>query len=1145
MLGSLSLTGSLINRQMSGYKTQYNNATSQSSAMQDDEHNKKVTGLFSQHRINQDINSHHHISSIVYKAGDTNVIQNKVVKQCQKVLPEANLQGKSCTRPAHTSPILPFEIICDIDSPDSNNAILPDFVAAILAGHPTVTSRTLFRAAHSECFSLINKLRSERDLVMIHILKRYEIYAKGAFLIFIPKHLGNLTQDEKFERLDLDRQSLQNISMEEAWKQIDEEPEMEGFKKLFSAEPKYSKAIHIAGHGWVGSPAGLTKEHYQEFLQWAEEQHCRGLLITSCYSGGESTLLHIPLEGGEEKEHLLHSRQKGVPFPVFVQSIGDFPVPGQFESNMHRFFSKLIEDLNHPGALSLSKVRKAVQEIEKGKNKDRLTLLQVYFPHSDKSPGGFQSVGECVTSGALTYTLYRQQQIEKGKITVSDLHFLELSPAIIKCPIQFTGGDAIFLSMIPGKAHHLLARVDLKKYSPQEYLRESVNMYDRSNVGVIKALFIGTLSSSGQELNQVFINLKNGECGYCEEGKYYLWNPKKGEDPIEVSPLQYMLRWKTLMIRTTPKDAAIRSTTGGQQNVEEVERQLSTATFWGDQQNIYEKYQELLQKNNLQNISIERLQLLLDKIQPTKSEIISMVYHLLMFRNEATACSLYRAENLSPDNITIETNVSLLNVGASFNCLQFLSILMSQSPDLNQPDPLDGSTPIVYSLKKGYSELFNWLLEQESVDLMSQDRLGNPAFVYSIFHPEKLRKILLLKPQLDVNIPYKSPNGTSSSLVGTAVRMAPIESVKILLEAQANPNGVEGSLSPLSEALIVGNRNAVSLLLAYKANPFQEDTKDHYPILEALRRSSLKVVHKLMESYGPMVKNMNQEDHQRLLTSMLIAAIESGEEVKIRLVLSLSSTFPTEFNIEQMGRISRGIQYLFLFERVELIKHINSRLFHTSPRSKEMMVDQYPFFQSVSMPRLISMIDNSWDLCGLIDKTLDKYWNPKSNLSREDVCQVFLTAIDHGFDINQPLSKYFFSTALQRVLNARDLELARFCIEHGADPKMAAQKIAEKADFDFFEFAWMHGLKDIPETPSQASLLWYVSSQNLKNYEKTSIFKWLVNQGANVNHFHEGTTPYQKVIESGNSDLFRFCLAHGAINLGYYSRNRESLLFRM
>lgn len=1121
--------GSVTNRQLSSYSLQNYSTLQQTGTSSEDNSNNRLMDLFFPKPIHVSGLVQHDFSKLT-KTADASVPSQKIAKQGLTILQGSNKENYPLDSTSQTSFLLPLEIICDIDSRDSNNGILPDFIAAILAGHPTITSRSLFRTAHGEYAPGMVNLRAERGNMMVCIYNHYKIYAKGAFLIFIPNHLV-----EKIEKLDLDLQSLHHVSMEEAWLQTDEEPHMEGFKKLFSAHPKQEKAIHIAGHGWVGSPAGLTSENYKEFLCWAEEQHCRGLLITSCYSGGESTLLHIPHGTTTENKQNLRCKQKGVSYPVFVQSIGDFPVPGQFESNVQRLFSKLIEDLDRTGGHTLPRLRKVVREIEKGKNKNRLTLLQVYFPHSHRSPGGFHPVGESSISRALTYTQYRQQQLENGRITVSNLHFLELSPAIINCPIEFSGTDAIFLSMIPGKALHLLRRVDLLHYSPQEYLKISVEMHNAPSIGVTKALFIGTLSSLSKELNQVFVNLKNGECGFRDGQKYYLVNLKKDTAPIEITPLQYILRWKTLIVRTMPKEAAIRSSTGGQQGLEELERHLSQPTFWGAKQNNYENCQELVQKNNLENISFDKLQLLLKKLQPTKSEIISIVYHLLIFRNEATACSLYLENSLTPNSPCIETNVPLLHVGASFNCVQFMRVLMNQDPDLNQPDPLDGSTPIFYALKNDYPELFDLLLAQKFVDLEAQDYVNNKAFAYAIFKPKKLKKIMQLNPHLDLNIPFQHPNGKKSSLLGAAVRMAPIESCQRLLEAGANPNGIADTLSPLSDALIVGNSKGVSLLLKYGANPFQMDENDHYPIVEALQRSSPDVIHQLMESYDTHAKNMNPRELQHMLTAMLIAAIGSGEAAKIRLVLTLNPTFPTDMTVDQELNVARGIEYLFLFGKVDMIKEINTHMCHSYPRHKEILVKQFHFFQSVSFQKFLPIVDRSWDLAMLINQVLDTYWSSKNHLTKEDVCAMILKAKECGFDINQSLSKYFQNiSALYRAVSQGDLELAQFCINNGADPKLAAEKIAEKADFYFFELAWRNGLKDIPEIPSKPSLLYFVS-RNLKGRERESIFTWLVNQGANVNHLYNNTTPYQMVIKSENTRLFAFCLDHGAINLRYHS----------
>lgn len=972
-----------------------------------------------------------------------------------------------------------IEIMSDIDYDDHNSSILDRFNSSIESEHITITTRSLFRGARDE------EVKQHEKDVLPTIDHLYDIYSRGSFLVFVPKKLG------KVENLDLNPSALKRIELGEAWKQTEEKHDIQCLNEIFTDQPQRDKLIYIAGHGGVGTPGGMYAEHYKEFLQWAEAQKCKGLLVTSCYSGGESTLLYQ------------------TPFPVLVRSIGDFVTHGQqsAEEDPRLFFSKMSQLLKTPGGLTVKRIKKMVQGVEAGKKKSFNNLLQVYFPHSAESPVGFRPVGEGGESSNVTFTRYRKEEIEKGHLLISNKTYVELHPGYIECPIVFEGSDGQFLSMIPGAAHHLLAQVTLAEMTPLDYLKKSADFFNSSDFRTPKTLFFSSLTGKGEKLDQVFINLTTGERGYRNGERYFLWY--KDQEPVEVSPLRYLLRWHATKSCSTPKADAIRSATGGQQGVREVENHLVQPEFWADQQEVYDKYKVLLH-----DMPTDMLLAQVSEWNLTKQDTASIVHHLLSSNREEAACALYQT---LPCDSRGENGSPLIIAAARAKCVKFIKLVMENKGDLNLTDSA-GKDCLTAGLK--CPELVDLLLSKDSTfNLEAKNPKGNLFyFNAALENSETLKKILEKKLPLNVKVNYK---GKTRTLLDYAVYFEPLEQVRLLLASGADPNYVDNYHSPLSIAIIRGDREKIALLLQYGANPFKKDPNGQYPICQAMKRSPFSVVEDLFQSFDKCTQNMPEEKKKELLTEILFEAILSGEEEKIDLVLDHNASYPDTLDFETREDMIRGVVRLLLFGNRDFFKEMDQRY----QLSKN---DAADLTKGLSPDLLISILDETWDLSAVIETA-----SVLKNIDEPSRQKIISKALQLGANIKG--SKYVTQAA-----SKGNYACARFLIEQGAD---VDHEIANYGDIDLIKFVWQRAKPPL--------LLWQLTDSDVKS-EKKELYKWLIEQGADVNTVYNDTTPLRHIVIKDDKKMYDLFMEHASKEtslenlakaaLGGWSKEKEEIV---
>jgi ankyrin repeat protein len=80
-----------------------------------------------------------------------------------------------------------------------------------------------------------------------------------------------------------------------------------------------------------------------------------------------------------------------------------------------------------------------------------------------------------------------------------------------------------------------------------------------------------------------------------------------------------------------------------------------------------------------------------------------------------------------------------------------------------------------------------------------------------------------------------------------ALQARDTERLRALLDRGAQPNGADGQLSPLHEAVRMGEASFVRMLLEKGANPNARDSAGETPLHEALRRRDYEIVGALLD----------------------------------------------------------------------------------------------------------------------------------------------------------------------------------------------------------------------------------------------------------------------------------------------------------
>jgi hypothetical protein len=368
---------------------------------------------------------------------------------------------------------LKIGVFCDLDCNDHNGAVLRLIQDAFISKLPFITTRSLMCGAelddpkHEWSYLLVSAL----EHIIVNSLDQWDVYQQfhqdreGEYLVFLPKALCPDKEGlEKLHALDFvaDGISLKQTSINNIFQPTKEKGTLEGLFQLFSSSPTLEKVFYLGGHGNHDMVVSFESKHYLELLDFLKFQKCRGVMIASCFAGGESSLLTIGCDSATASKSSQSIPGSSRPYVMVIRSIGGLSATsdGQTENDINTNMQGFVEFIEN-GTATVSSFRKRVNKIEGSKFKIPNISMQICFPHQGGVPVGFRPVGEGLYAYAITYNLVKQKELESKQIfrqgvesahsvvTIEYEKLICLHPMVVNLHLHIICKNAILLSMIP------------------------------------------------------------------------------------------------------------------------------------------------------------------------------------------------------------------------------------------------------------------------------------------------------------------------------------------------------------------------------------------------------------------------------------------------------------------------------------------------------------------------------------------------------------------------------------------------------------------------------------------------------------------------------------------------------------------------
>lgn len=796
---------------------------------------------------------------------------------------------------------------CDLDCPDYNGAVAESLKLAIEQYVPFITTRSLLRGSDWNeggicCYIDVEMLLWEEQ-------ENWEIYQKGEMLVFMPKaFLPGHSGEEKLAALDfICNDSLRKISIKEALQGPQAKATIYDVMGLFSDQPKADKVFYLMGHGGHTTVGALDSEHYAIFLKFLEAQHCQGLAVTSCLSGGKSCLFNIP-EATEDLIASFYAQEKPHSFAILVHSIGDFPTHNSLgnKNYINQYLKAFAVYVKGSTRQPISQLQHSIKAIEKGLEKHPRSLIKLYPAHSQGIPGGFRPLGEGSKSIAVTYTMVKRAEISpvipwrglgelapEVKIEIGPAEYIELHPLVIPVPLILRGTLPALLSMIPGQGHHFIKAIkmcpNLAK-TPLELIKHSIEFHRSSQNRVSKGIFIAEISLQQTVMTHVVLYMSNSK-SFCiwREGETY-YRMSGGVTREVIPPLTYAIIVYEVIGLTTAGDKAIRSLSGGQECEELFQDAINEAHFYPE---VFDRLFDRKQKPLVYKTDCSEA--VRDLVRADNEQLV--VFFLKCGKiSEALELYLWHMSKQSSDCF----GSSLLNLAISAQALDLVELLLQQEIDVNECD-LQSTPPLIcataalvelYELQDGNLKqddekivnaeaIFDLLLHHHAINLEATDASGWTAVVIALYSSKVLAEKLIEK---GAKINYCNGHQGCSPL-SHFVSINNVDRVDFLLEYGANPN--LGNPCPLNEAIYLNDLSLVVKLLGAGAKSFVIDAGGRVPFIEATLRASNAIVNLLVKQEDSCSEIQDREG----LFPMLAALLACNDE-KIRLLKMNQMEFP-------------------------------------------------------------------------------------------------------------------------------------------------------------------------------------------------------------------------------------------------------------
>lgn len=984
-------------------------------------------------------------------------------------------------------------IFSDIDSPDWNSAIFGYMMDAAKSKVPFITSREMIIGKD---FTDPNISRSatlvelKENLLKNH--SEWNVFEHEGFLVFLPK-------DQTLESLDMKTDgTLKPISMLESLQGTPGKKDIHILKEMFSETPKRSKLIFIAGHGGMESTAAIKEKNYLPFLNFLNQQKCAGLTVTSCYSGGSSSLFYQPSE----------EIPKGVSFPVIVRSIGDFPSHSnqKAEENLKHYLDELALFVEGPTEATLQQAMKMLKGVEEGKwEKDAVNYAKIYFPHPPQSPGGFRPVGESNKTFSLTYAKLKGLEVGEKPISIKKgVEYIELHPLVIKAPMIIEEGNPVLLSMIPSQSHHLLNSIQLKNTTPEKFLKDIVVQHSIWELTLNKSFFISDLAP----WKEVALSM-SGDFSYClyrDGDQYYYRNLKEylQQPPIPLTPLQYALELNRIVKNSRASNDAVRTTTGGQETEavfsEELQKQFPTLSKLSDIVNLTER-KDLSEK-----------------------EKESLVFYLMDMGRNDLALQFFKKENLSP-NMKNLIGIPLICSAVKKGDLEFVKHLIEKNVDLNVDFIV---SPLQVAIELGNEAIVSEFLQDKQLKVGTLDNRGwTPISAAVGKHPaifEELKK-------RGASINTVSKRGYTP--LSKAVFLNDTESIDELLKAKADPN--LGNPSALKSAMLQGNLELLGRLIQEGGKVFEKNGSDEILFHEALKISDPEIIEYLLTL--PDCK---------LEPEAIAAVIQSGNIKKIELIQNTGVKIPDDlkFSPTVSFALDSGINIFIALEEWKIVETL-MKWIGTNPISAQiigsLMIAKNPkkleeyirtglihpdsIFQQVAVAAEEDFGRYKDLLIACVEKGADVMAQPEFGSSP------FAKAINNkNKDIYKILLKGVKDISIDtagKLIEVGDIEIVKIIVGMGVDLKADPLfcKAVQTENLEIIEFFIQNGVDINPKTEGV-----YLPMEWAANAENPKILERLVELGGDLNRHGKArrASPFAILASKGNFDRIEWALQKGA-----------------
>ncbi len=312
---------------------------------------------------------------------------------------------------------LKMALFCNIGVPDGNGSIILALMTALRTNVPFVATRSILTGkdiVKKKNLPYVKGLESllldKQDQWEIYQYKRTanEVVLNEELIVFIPKTLTS-SKSVEFRY----GQSFSMISAEKALRKT-RHTSNEGLETLiglFGEIEKSSQGIllYMHGHGESSSTAGLYQHQFERF-QDGIKSVCRGLVISSCAASGKVSQVYFPKLVNESKV----VQEDDLPW-VILESIGDFSSYSGLDAEADLFFfmEQLSLLIQTPGGATITRYKRMLRSVEKGKKKRWSNWNRVLFPHSMNSPVGFQTPCESTKAHPYRYVEEIRKPLEK------------------------------------------------------------------------------------------------------------------------------------------------------------------------------------------------------------------------------------------------------------------------------------------------------------------------------------------------------------------------------------------------------------------------------------------------------------------------------------------------------------------------------------------------------------------------------------------------------------------------------------------------------------------------------------------------------------------------------------------------------------